>query len=125
MTNDCKELFDIDRQFSLESQTDGYKAWDKYLSEDVIFGGDPKDPYTIGKKKIVSSLMNFYQLKDLKFTWEPIHGFISDDKTLGLTTGTYDRTYILNNEVINRKGKYTTAWKKIEGDWKIVLDIGN
>ena len=115
----------IDRQFCLESQTEGYKAWDKYLSEDVIFGGDPESPYTIGKKKIVPSLISFYQHEDLKFTWEPKHGFISNDSTLGITTGTYERTYISNNEVINKKGKYTTAWKKIKGEWKIVLDIGN
>lgn len=125
MKKDFEILFEADRQFCKESQTDGYKAWDKYLSSDIIFGGEPEGPYVQGKKQIIESMKGFYQLKDLDFTWEPKHGFISKDKTLGVTTGTYDRTYTLNDEVINRKGKYTTTWQKIDGEWKIVLDIGN
>lgn len=125
MKDECKELFDIDLQFCLESQTDGHKAWDKFLSDDVVFGGDAEDPYTQGKQQILPSMEKFYQLEDLDFTWEPKHAFISDDKTLGVTTGTYDRTFKQNGEIVNRKGKYTTTWKKMDGHWKIVLDIGS
>lgn len=125
MSKDTKELFDIDKQFSNESQSDGYKSWDKFLSEDVVFGGDPLDPYTQGKKNIIKSLEEFYKLEDLDFSWEPKHAFISDDKTLGVTTGIYSRMFKQGYEIINRKGKYTTTWVKENGEWKIIFDIGN
>jgi hypothetical protein len=70
-------------------------------------------------------MISFYQLENLQFTWKPIHGFISDDKTLGVTTGTYERTYMQNNKKVTKRGKYTTTWKKIDNEWKIVFDIGN
>lgn len=125
MRNELKELFDIDLAFCMESQKNGVKAWVKYLSEDVVFGGDPKDPYIQGKQNIIPSMEQFYQLKDLHFTWEPKHAFISEDQTLGVTTGTYERVYSSNGEVIKRSGKYTTTWKKFNEEWKIVFDIGN
>ena len=125
MNQDLKELFAIDRAFCKESQKNGVKAWINYLSEDVVFGGEPDDPYVQGKRKILPSMEHLYRLKDLHFTWEPKHAFISEDKTLGVTTGTYERVYSLNGEVIKRCGKYTTTWKKHKGEWKIVFDIGN
>jgi hypothetical protein len=125
MNIEIKELFDIDLQFCLESQKEGFKAWNKFLSEHIIFGGDPEDSYISGKKKIIESLEKFYQLKNLVFTWKPKHAFISDDRTLGVTTGFYERTYLSNGKIINRKGKYTTTWKRIDGAWKIIFDIGN
>jgi len=125
MKEDLKELFTIDRAFCKESQEHGVKAWIYYLSEDVVFGGDLDNPYIQGKQNILSLMEQLYRLKDLHFTWEPRHAFISEDKTLGVTTGTYQRVYSLNGEVIKLSGKYTTTWKKFKGEWKIVFDIGN
>lgn len=125
MDKKTKQLFDIDLQFCKESQTQGSKAWDKYLSDNAIMGGGPHEPYQIGKEVFMPGLESFFDLEDLKFDWEPKHAFISDDETLGVTTGTYKRSFRQNSKVVNRDGKYTTTWKKFNDEWKIVLDIGN
>jgi hypothetical protein len=117
-------LFDIDTQFCKESQTDKEKAWDKYMHEDCLLGNGPEDPFT-RKPEFMKSISPFYKLEDLFFVWEPKHAFISDDETLGITTGTYTRSFVVDGEVKEKKGKYTTTWKKVEGAWKMVYDVGN
>lgn len=125
MNQKINELLNIDRKFCLESQKDKEKAWEKYFSDDIIFGGDQKHPYISDKHQILTSLKNLYQLKHLTFTWEPVHAFISDDQSLGVTTGTYYRSFEIDGKIQEKKGIYTTTWKKINATWKIIFDMGN
>jgi hypothetical protein len=114
----------MDKNFCAESQTDKSKAWDKFLSKNCILGNGPRDPFGT-KEPFIEALVGFYKLESLHFVWEPVHGFISDDETLGVTTGTYKRSYILNGEKQEQQGKYCTTWIKEEGTWKIIYDVGN
>ena len=125
MNEKTKQLFEIDLKFCEESQSIGHEAWEKYLSENVILGGGPNEPYLDDRNQMMTSLVKFYKLEDLHFSWEPRYAFISDDETLGVTTGVYKRSFKVEGEVREQSGKYTTTWKKIDGEWKIVLDIGN
>ena len=124
MNEKLKQLFDIDTQFCDESQTDKSKAWDKYLSKDCLLGGGPNDPFSL-KEEFMTSIVSFYQLENLSFVWIPKHAFISDDETLGVTTGVYTRSYMLKGELLSQNGKYITTWQKEDGAWKIVYDVGN
>ena len=125
MNQSERDLLDLDRKFCLESQKDKEKAWEKYFSDDIIFGGDHQKHYIDDKDTILSSLKDLYNLTDIKFTWEPVHVFISDDQSLGITTGTYYRSYEINGKFHERKGVYTTTWRKINSSWKIIFDMGN
>ena len=71
------------------------------------------------------ALRAFYQPvfanKDFTLTWSPNHAEPSRDGTLGYTYGQYEAR---NGTAISR-GMYTTVWRKIEGRWKVVLDLGS
>lgn len=125
MKNDVNQLIEIDQMFCKEAQIDGYQAWDKYLSDEVIIAGSDVDLYDTDRTIIIESLKKLYELKNIHFTWEPKHAFISLDQTLGVTTGTYYRTFELDGKKIEKSGKYTTTWKKINTHWRIVYDMGN
>lgn len=125
MNRKLEEIFDLDRQFCELSKTMKHKGWQKYLSKDAIMGTRLHEPYIEGKGKISKIIEIVYSLSNIDFTWEPEKGFISDDETLAVTSGNYTRQYTLNNEVVEEIGKYITTWKKIDGDWKIVFDMGN
>jgi hypothetical protein len=125
MKNKKNELMDIDKQFCEESKIDKQNAWDKYLSKNSIMATSKHEPYIENKKKIVSLISMIYRLDSIDFTWEPQHVFISNDCTLGVTTGVYTRTYLIEEEVFEEIGKYVTTWQKEDDKWKIVFDMGN
>ncbi len=123
--NKVKQLFDIDKQFCKECQVDKEKAWMKYTARKSIMGTGLHNPYITDLVQIESGIKSVFALEGVDFTWEPVHGFISDDETLGVTTGTYIRKHIVDGKEVTALGKYCTTWKKEDGQWKIVLDIGN
>jgi len=70
-------------------------------------------------------LRAFYQPvfanKDFNLTWSPNDAEASKDGTLAYTFGQYEAR---NGKAISR-GIYTTVWRKVEGRWKVVLDLGS
>ncbi len=120
-----EQLFNVDKAFCELSQKSKEMAWLKYLDKDAIMGTKLHEPYIYGNKRIQRILEIIYSLHNLSFSWEPLHAFISDDETLGITTGTYYRSYSLNDKVLIEKGKYMTVWKKKGHEWRIVFDMGN
>ncbi len=120
-----KQLFQIDIQFCKECQTQKEKAWMKYTAKQSIMGTSKHHPYITDRDEIEHGIEALFKLDNISFMWEPKYAFISDDETLGVTTGTYTRTYIHDEEEHIEIGKYITTWKKINDEWKIVFDIGN
>jgi hypothetical protein len=120
-----KELILIDQSFCKASQINKEQAWDEYMSKSVLMGTSKHEPYLDNKNQIIKLIGMIYQLDQISFTWEPTYAFVSDDETLGVTTGTYTRTYLIEEEEYEEIGKYVTTWKKEQGQWKIVFDIGN
>ena len=120
-----KQLFDVDREFCKECQTSKEVAWMKYTAKKSVMATGEHQPYITDLNQIELGIKHLFSLDNIDFTWEPVHGFISDDETLGVTTGTYVRQYEVNGKIERQVGKYCTTWKKEDGEWKIVLDIGN
>lgn len=125
MNDKTRQLFDVDNQFCLDSQTNKSQAWAHYFSDEVLMGSPKHHSYYAGKDLCTSLISKLYLLENLSFSWEPQFAFISDDETLGVTTGIYTRKYLVNHNEIVETGKYVTTWKKINNMWKIVLDLGN
>ncbi|AIO18881.1 hypothetical protein KQ51_01002 [Candidatus Izimaplasma bacterium HR1] len=125
MKKEIKELMELDKLFCLESQKTGVESWAKYLSKKAIMGTPKHEAYIKDRSKMVSLVGMIYRLDNIDFTWEPLHAFISKDSTLGVTTGTYIRTYKIEDKEFKEIGKYVTTWQKEEGKWKIVFDMGN
>jgi len=125
MKKEIKKLMNVDRAFCSESLEDKGYAWDKYLSKKAIMGTSKHEPYIVDKSKIINLISMIYRLENISFTWEPLHGFVSKDETLGVTTGTYTRTYKIEEEVYEEIGKYVTTWQKENDEWRIIFDMGN
>ena len=120
-----KELMQVDLDFCEKSKTSLEDAWDFYMSEKVIMGTGKHEPYLEKKPQIIKLIEMTYKLEGIDFTWAPDHVFVSEDETLGVTTGKYTRKYIIEGRENIQVGKYCTTWQKEKGLWKIVLDIGN
>lgn len=120
-----EQLLEIDRQFAELAQTKGMFAWKQYCSDNLLMATSEHHPYIEGWSSVEPSLLALYRLDDIAFTWSPQHAFVSDDNSLGVTTGLYERTYRINGEAKKHQGKYVNVWKKIDNQWKIVLDMGN
>ena len=125
MDKAAKELMKLDRAFCLESKKRKEKGWQKYLSKNALLGSGLHEPYVEGRQKITKIIEIIYSLNNIDFDWQPQHAFMSNDGTLGVTTGIYTRTYNLNNEAIEEIGKYMTVWQKEDDTYKIVFDMGN
>ncbi len=124
MTNTAA-LIKRDKQFCKDCQTDGAKAWMSYLSDDAIMGTSSNNPYIDDTSMIKQVMEDVFRLESISFVWEPRYAFISDDETLGVTTGYYERRYKNEGKEVVQKGKYVTTWKKITREWKVVFDMGN
>ena len=125
MKKELKALFEVDRKFCELASKIGAEGWEYYLSKKAIMGTSKHEGYIEGKKLISNLVGMIYSLDNIDFKWEPKHGFMSEDNTLGVTTGVYTRKYKIENETFEEKGKYTTTWMKEDGEWKIVFDMGN
>lgn len=120
-----RQLFEVDKMFCEECQTDKEKAWMKYTAKNSVMGTGKHLPYITDLKKIREGIGALFRLDNIDFTWEPVYAFVSEDETLGVTTGTYTRSYTKDGENHIQIGKYCTTWIKEDGEWKIALDIGN
>ena len=115
----------LDKEFCKSTLTMGAEGWLKYLDEQAIMitGGHREN--LSGKENIYKSLKQLYALENIDFKWEPQLSDISDDLSIGYTSGVFTITYMFKDKNYKQIGKYTTIWKKTAGEWKIVLDTGN
>ncbi|XMB86149.1 nuclear transport factor 2 family protein [Mycoplasmatota bacterium WC44] len=120
-----EEIKNIDEQFCKECESNGVDGWVKYFANDGVMITDGDRENIIGKENIYEYMKGFFSTPSLKFQWEPRLIDVSDDLSLGYTSGVYVREYNKEGKSIIEKGKYTTIWKKIDNEWKIILDIGN
>lgn len=116
----------LDRKFDQETYAKGLEGWVSFFAEDAVMV--PSQAEVIkGKEAIRMAMRALFELEGFSLRWEPISADLSDDYSMAYTYGKYIRTYIdINNNLVKSTGKYTTIWKKqYDGEWKIVLDIGN
>lgn len=125
MKKELQDLLDTDRKFCQECSLDKEEAWMKYMASDSIMGTASDNAYIKNQTTIKESIARLFQLENISFTWEPEFGFVSDDNTLGVTTGFYERTYTVKGKTVSNKGKYTTVWIRENNQWKVAFDIGN
>lgn len=120
-----RNVLAADRAFCALAQKTDSAGWAAYLDKHALMGTRLHEPYVEGRDKIVKLMEFVYALPKLTFTWEPTHAFVSDDGTLAVTSGTYERTYELNGETNREIGKYVTTWRNTGDEWKIIFDFGN
>ena len=89
----------------------------------MAFHGAPALNGQTAIREAVGALM---KAPGFNIAWKATRAEVGSAGDLGYTVGNYELT--VNNAAgvpATEKGKYITTWKKIDGTWKVVDDIGN
>lgn len=115
-------LFQLEANFAADVAKHGHDAFLTYFADDgveVVDGGgfDTKDAM---RKRAPWP-------EGTTLTWTPIKAEMAASGDLGYTYGNY--IYTAKNKdgkLVANYGKYTSIWKKQQdGQWKVMLDMGN
>ena len=81
----------------------------------------------ISGKEDIRKTMQFLNDKNNRLTWTPVAVSVSQSGDLAYTYGLFlFRSIGKNGQPTIQHGKYTTIWKKQkDGQWKVILDMGN
>jgi ketosteroid isomerase-like protein len=114
-----KELRDADLDFAKQTAARRLEGWMEFFADDA---SNIHDGVTvIGKPALRAWYEPIFANKDFTLTWTPTHAEAAKDGTLGYTYGDYEAR---NGAVVSR-GMYVTAWRRVNGRWKVVLDLGS
>ncbi len=117
-------LLQTDRDFSRVSVEKGAgEAFRLYLADEALSLPDGAAP-VIGREAIAQSVQ---ALKDsLLLEWQPQDAEVAKKGDLGYTWGLYTVSRVdAAGKHLLFEGKYLTVWKKIHGEWKALVDMGN
>ncbi|HEY2391293.1 MAG TPA: nuclear transport factor 2 family protein [Candidatus Angelobacter sp.] len=114
-----QELKNADLDFAKQTAARGLDGWMDFFAEDAS---------TISSGRMISgkeALHKYYAAvfanKDFTLTWKPVRAEASRDGTLGYTYGDYEA----KEDVSISHGMYATVWRRDNGYWKVVLDMGS
>ncbi len=107
---------------AVERGAEGYMS---YYADDAV--EVPNGADAIHGKANIAKTMGFLNDKNNQLTWTPVDAGISISGDLGWTSGTYEfRSKDKDGKIKVEHGNYTSIWKKQpDGNWKVVLDMGN
>jgi ketosteroid isomerase-like protein len=115
-------LLETDRRFANTSEQLGpAAAFDQFMADDAMMM--PSGTLPLYGRESIKALMS---RADFELTWEPQDGEVSASGDMGWTWGTSLVSWTDDSgETQVRYGKYLNVWRKIDGQWKVAVDIGN
>lgn len=119
-------LLNSDREFSQVSAKSGANAaFEAYAADEVRLFRKEHLPF-VGRGAIPAALKSATPgglgAKAEVVTWQPLSSDASRSGDLGYTHGTYE---VKSDGVLTAKGNYMRFWKKLNGVWRIVLDVAD
>jgi ketosteroid isomerase-like protein len=119
------ELLNVDKKFDLETAEHSADGWVSYFAENGVMLNNAGP--IIGKEAIYETMKKAFSDNGVSLRWEPIYAKASKDGTMGYTYGKYVRTSKdSEGNPTEATGHYTSIWEKQDnGEYKIVLDMGN
>ena len=122
-----EELMELDRLFCEKLKKEGPSAWSSPYGEDAILVTKQNEPNIIGIENVKKFSNEYIHAVTFNETFEnffePLSADVSEDLTLGYTTGNYTMKNKRGGKIVNAKGKYVLVWKKYDGKWKVSLQI--
>lgn len=83
------------------------------------------DGPVVGHEAIRLAMAEAFADTTFRLTWTPDLVGVSDDGTLGYTTGRYESRRVVEGEESVLRGSYFTVWRRQEdGGWLVEADIG-
>ena len=118
-------LRQLEADFMKAAMEQGAEGYMSYYADDAV--EVPNGADAIHGKANIARTMGFLNDRNNQLTWTPVDAGISISGDLGWTSGTYEfRSKDKDGKPKVEHGKYTSIWKKQpDGNWKIVLDMGN
>jgi ketosteroid isomerase-like protein len=118
-------LRQLEGEFMKATAEHGSVGYMSYYADDSV--ELPNGAPIIQGKVNISKTMGFLDDKNNQLTWTPMGADISASGDLGYTFGTFEfRSKDKDGNLVVDHGKYTSIWKKQkDGNWKVVLDMGN
>jgi ketosteroid isomerase-like protein len=114
-----EELRDADLAFARATAERRMEGWMEFFADD---GAIIRDGKTLtGKQAIRHFYEPVFANKDFSLSWVPTKAEASKDGTLGYTYG--DAEAKIGGDV--SRGMYVTVWRRMNGRWKVVLDLGS
>ena len=85
----------------------------------------PNAPAAKGPSAVAKSYGGLFRLgKDVKLTFEPSNVSVAQAGDMAVEHGTYQMSWVdAKGKTMKDHGNYVTAWKKVNGQWKVVADI--
>jgi ketosteroid isomerase-like protein len=114
-----KELRDADLDFAKQTAARRLEGWMDFFTDDA---SNIHDGVTVtGQPALRAWYEPIFANKDFILTWAPTHAEAAKDGTLGYTYGNYEA----RNGAAVSHGMYVTVWRRVNGRWKVVLDLGS
>jgi len=83
------------------------------------------DGPVVGHEGIRLAMAGAFADSTFRLTWTPDLIGVSDDGTLGYTTGRYERRRVVDGEETAQRGSYFTVWRRQpDGSWLVEADMG-
>ena len=114
-----QELRDADLDFARQTAARRLEGWMDFFADDASIIHDGQT--ITGKDALRAFYQPVFANQEFSLTWSPTHAEASKDGTLGYTYGKYEAR---SGTAISH-GMYTTVWRKVDGRWKVVLDLGS
>ena len=114
------ELQNTERDFSKSSLKRGaVEAFLAYAAPDVRVFRNQKQPF-IGRKVAVAA----WTPLSIEWTWMTQFADVSKSGDLGYSYGLYEMRDKTANS-ITETGNYMRVWKRVNGTWKVILDVAD
>lgn len=118
-----EEMLAADTAFAKMAQDESVPAaFGAYAADDVWMFPEGQDAYQ-GRDKLVARFANWPEGATLE--WFPQDGMASSRGDFGFTWGKFIFTAQGEDGPEVGHGKYVSIWRKENGAWKFVADIGN
>jgi ketosteroid isomerase-like protein len=118
-------LKQLEAEFMKTAAEKGSAGYMSYYADDSV--EVPNGADFLQGKETIAKTMRFLDDKNNQLLWSPVGADISSSGDLGYTYGTFEfHSKDKDGKPVVEHGKYTSIWKKQkDGNWKVVLDMGN
>lgn len=114
-------LLNVDREFSKASAGQGAReAFLLYAAKDVRLFRNDHLPF-LGRAGAADALAPLTG----EWTWTPAFAGVSVSGDLGYSYGIYELREKTGAGAVSERGNYARVWKKVNGAWKVVVDVAD
>jgi ketosteroid isomerase-like protein len=115
------DLIKVDREFSKASADQGAReAFLLFAAKDVRLFRNNHSPF-VGRAGAADALSPI----TAEWTWTPAFAGVSLSGDLGYSYGLYELREKNPARTVSEKGNYARVWKKVNNEWKLVIDVAD